>query len=107
MLVMSTLQRSKLLHSLRQWKQKAKDRRIQIEQLKKTICALTVSRDLWRKKYFALKSHRSKTSSSQKPTIIFSEIPNPKQPSLPSVEAPRSKQPNMTFVEIPRPTQES
>ncbi len=42
------LQRSKLLHSLRQWKEKAIARRGQVEALKKRVTELTQSRDAWR-----------------------------------------------------------
>ncbi len=47
---MSTPQRSKLLHSLRSWKEKAIARRQENEALKKRIIELTQSRDAWRLK---------------------------------------------------------
>ena len=47
---MSTPQRSKLLHSLRCWKEKAIARRQENEALKKRIIELTQSRDAWRLK---------------------------------------------------------
>lgn len=47
---MSIPQRSKLFHSLRQWKTKAISRREQIEALKKRIGELILSRDTWRGK---------------------------------------------------------
>ncbi len=47
---MSIPQRSKLLHSLRQWKTKAIARREQIEALKKRVGELTDSRDVWKGK---------------------------------------------------------
>jgi chromosome segregation ATPase len=50
---MSIPQRSKLLHSLRQWKTKAIARREQIEALKKRLGELTDSRDTWKRKAHA------------------------------------------------------
>ncbi len=47
---MSTPQRSKLLHSLQDWKTKAIARRQEIKALKKRIAELTDSRDTWRVK---------------------------------------------------------
>lgn len=47
---MSTPQRSKLLHSLRDWKAKAIARRQENEALKKRIVELTQSRDAWKLK---------------------------------------------------------
>ena len=47
---MSTPQRSKLMHSLRNWKAKATARRQEIKALKKRIAELTHSRDRWRTK---------------------------------------------------------
>lgn len=47
---MSTLQRSKLLHSLRAWKAKAMARRQEVEALKKRLLELRQSRDAWKAK---------------------------------------------------------
>ena len=47
---MSIPQRSKLLHSLRIWKEKAIARREQVEALKKRVVELTQSRDAWKMK---------------------------------------------------------
>ncbi len=47
---MSTPQRSKLLHSVRQWKDKATSRRRQVEALKKRVIELAESRDAWKEK---------------------------------------------------------
>ena len=47
---MSIPQRSKLMHSLRNWKTKATARRQEIKALKKRIAELTHSRDTWRTK---------------------------------------------------------
>ena len=47
---MSIPQRSKLLHSLCNWKKKAIARRAQVEALKKRVVELTQSRDEWKVK---------------------------------------------------------
>jgi hypothetical protein len=47
---MSTPQRSKLLHSLHAWKEKALVRRAQVNALKKRIAELVQSRDAWKVK---------------------------------------------------------
>ena len=47
---MPTLQRSKLLHSIQTWKEKALARRAQIKALKKRMTELVLSRDEWKRK---------------------------------------------------------
>jgi hypothetical protein len=47
---MPTLQRSKLLHSIQTWKEKALARRAHIKALKKRLAELAQSRDGWKRK---------------------------------------------------------
>lgn len=47
---MPTLQRSKLLHSIQTWKEKALARRAHIKALQKRIAELVQSRDAWKRK---------------------------------------------------------
>ena len=69
---MSMPQRSKLLHSLRQWKTKAISRCEQIEALKKRVEELTLSRDTWKGK--AQASHGRVADLPAKVNRLLTEV---------------------------------
>lgn len=75
------LQRSKLLHSLRQWKEKAITRRGQVEALKKRVVELTQSRDAWRVKAQASQALIAELQAENR--RLTQPVPKKKPSSLP------------------------
>ncbi len=75
------LQRSQLLHSLQQWKQKAIARRRQVEALKKRVAELTQSRDAWKVNAQASQALIAELQAENR--RLTQPVPKKKKPSLP------------------------